>query len=124
MAFGRIVVALLAAGCHGGSQFDDCTVTCAPAGGCPSGLACAAGYCRAPGAVGACSELAPDGSVEPVDAEPGVDAGPQTRTLQQTVDTALAATSLATCWDDVTEDTEEQSWYRVFALAEHGIVGR
>jgi hypothetical protein len=124
-----LVALVAAAGCTARSQFEDCAVACTATTGCPSGLACSVdGYCRAPGAGGTCAGLAPDGgrdgSIEPEPVDAGPDAGPQTLTLTQTATTTLALFSLATCWDVDSGDTEEQSWYRVFALADHGIVGR
>lgn len=56
-----------------GPKYDDCAITCGSTG-CPSGLACVAGYCRAPGADPslACTDAPPgdrdnDGTSDPED---------------------------------------------------------
>jgi hypothetical protein len=63
---------------------------------------------------------APDDPDAPIDAPP-IDAGPTTVTLTQTPTPTISTTASFACYDSVS--TREASWYRVYRLADAGIVG-
>lgn len=93
-------VLLLIAGCENGS-FEDCVITCTTDTGCPDGYTCGSeGLCRAEGSR-ACS----------------------TTLLQHTADITIAPNASVTCRDATTRESRENSWYRAFSLADHGITG-
>jgi hypothetical protein len=50
-----------------------------------------------------------------------IDAPPEEITLTQTVSTTITRNNSFVCFDDVTNLTFQNSYYRVFALADHGI---
>lgn len=55
---------------------------------------------------------------------PMADAAPVAVTLTQTTnDTMIGSASSIACGNNTTGDTRENSWYRVFKLADHNIVG-
>jgi hypothetical protein len=72
-----------------------------------------------------------DGTIDPplIDARP-IDAAPPpidaalSQTLQQTANNTVAAANSVTCSNNTTGESRDNSWYRVFALADHGIVNR
>lgn len=68
-----------------------------------------------------------DGSIpidaREIDAPPPIDAA-QTATLLQTANTNQAAIPSPTCLDGNTNESADNRWYRVFSLAEHGIMNR
>ncbi len=59
-----LVIVLLIAGCYKEHSFRDCELSCTDEIGCPSGLSCLAGVCRASGQTGACSTSGIDGAVD------------------------------------------------------------
>jgi hypothetical protein len=64
---------------------------------------------------------APD--VTPIDSPPPPVDGLVSETLQQTQNTTIAAANSVACGNQTTGTTSENSWYRVFALADHNITG-
>src|SRR5262245_1049179 len=57
--FAMATVGLVGAGCYA-PGVKDCQYTCTAEEGCPSGLSCADGYCRAPEATGGCTPFVLD----------------------------------------------------------------
>ncbi len=120
-ALGIVFAAVLLVACYPAS-FQDCTVRCTAATGCPSGLSCGAeGLCRPHGAASSCDGApidAPDGEDDAVDApadassDAPVDA-PRVFTLSQTPP-APATGAGAGC--EVSGTIHDGNWYRVFPL--------
>lgn len=64
-----------------------------------------------------------DGSVTDGDPGPPPDAAPMHVTLSQTTSQALASASSIACSNNADNTTAENSWYRVFRLADAGVTG-
>jgi hypothetical protein len=60
----RLAVLLFLVGCYQEHSFRDCELSCTDELGCPSGLSCLAGMCRASGATGDCTAPGGDGAID------------------------------------------------------------
>jgi hypothetical protein len=97
-----LIVTLLA-GCDP-TSLHDCEITCTPDSGCPDGFSCGAeGLCRAEGETRSCTDLA------------------ETVTLHETADDTVAVGGSIGCGDPNTLVTRDNTWFRVFSLADFAV---
>ncbi len=98
-----LVSVVAVTGCSYDVTFQDCQVTCQTSTECPGDLTCTAGLCRVDGAAGACN-------------------APGTVTLRQTADDKVERNIEVGCTNpDGT--TPNESWFRLFSLAQSGVPG-
>ncbi len=96
-------IVLVITGCSYNVAFDDCQVTCQSSDECPGDLTCTANLCRVGGATGACS-------------------APGTITVRQAMDDKVDRNLVVGCTNpDGT--TPNESWFRLFSLAQSGVSG-
>jgi len=114
---GVVLASTVLIGCKYDVSFRDCEVSCSGANtNCPDGFMCGSeGRCRVTTATASCSDVLSD-------AHNDVDADPNAITLRQTTNDFIAPGHSRTC-QTVGPPTFENSWYRVFSLAEAGITG-